>query len=247
MPSTRPRGASRRRRRAAVLAAPDDGGFAERAEPPLDVVAGTVLDASPHLLILAASTTGVVGRGTAGGDSAVQTSGLAVAGTSMGRHISLGQGPAGGRGQDRVAGRHERVARRARGPRRVAARPLRDHPAGGGGAERRARLGRHPAGRRHDRGVRAGHRGGGHGSPPGEDSCGDPPGRLRAGAGQASAAGARLPDRRHLRADARGPAGGTSGHVAARVPAGRPRRAGRGRGRARGAARDGDVVRERGR
>src|SRR5690606_28184436 len=95
MPSTRPRGASRRRRRAAVLAAPDDGGFAERAEPPLDVVAGTVLDASPHLLILAASTTGVVGRGTAGGDSAVQTSGLAVAGTSMGRHISLGQGPAG--------------------------------------------------------------------------------------------------------------------------------------------------------
>lgn len=95
MPSTHPRGASRRRRRAAVLAAPGDGGFAERAEPPLDVVAGTVLDASPHLLILAASTMGAVGRGTAGGDSAVETSGPAVAGTSMGRHISLGQGPAG--------------------------------------------------------------------------------------------------------------------------------------------------------
>ncbi|MGV2387286.1 MAG UNVERIFIED_CONTAM: hypothetical protein LOD86_18765, partial [Thermobifida fusca] len=61
MPSTRPSGASRPRRRAAVLAAPGDGGLLERAKPPLDVIAGTVLDAGPHLLVLAASTMGAAG------------------------------------------------------------------------------------------------------------------------------------------------------------------------------------------
>src|SRR5690606_25863195 len=96
MPSTRPRGASRRRRRAAVLAAPDDGGFAERAEPPLDVDAGTFLDASPHLLILAASTPAAVGGRADGGTPAQPPSVVAVDGTAIGRAVSLGHGPAGG-------------------------------------------------------------------------------------------------------------------------------------------------------
>ncbi|GGU01706.1 hypothetical protein [Actinomadura livida] len=47
------RGASRRRRRAAVL--PASSRDPERAAPPLTVITGTVLDASPHLLILSAS------------------------------------------------------------------------------------------------------------------------------------------------------------------------------------------------
>ncbi|TDE39274.1 hypothetical protein E1289_00890 [Actinomadura sp. 6K520] len=54
MPPPHPRGASRRRRRAAVLPVPARD--PERAAPPLTVLTGTVLDASPHLLIVAAST-----------------------------------------------------------------------------------------------------------------------------------------------------------------------------------------------
>ncbi|GAA1528169.1 hypothetical protein GCM10009678_07390 [Actinomadura kijaniata] len=51
MPPVRDREARRRRRRA-VLEAPAPGGVPEGARPPLRVLAGTVLDASPHLLVL---------------------------------------------------------------------------------------------------------------------------------------------------------------------------------------------------
>lgn len=51
-PSKR-RGASRRQRRAAVFGAPAAARPPERARPPLEVVTGMILDASPHLLVLA--------------------------------------------------------------------------------------------------------------------------------------------------------------------------------------------------
>ncbi|MFD0683788.1 hypothetical protein [Actinomadura fibrosa] len=56
MSLSRRREARRRRHRAAVLgaSAPGRGGLPERAAPPLDVVTGTILDASPHLLVVRA-------------------------------------------------------------------------------------------------------------------------------------------------------------------------------------------------
>ncbi|XRQ09545.1 hypothetical protein ACN3XK_01135 [Actinomadura welshii] len=70
MPPPLHRGAIRRRRREAVLAAPAAGDrLPERAAPPLGAVTGTVLDASPHLLILAATPLHLPGpeRDTPGG------------------------------------------------------------------------------------------------------------------------------------------------------------------------------------
>ncbi|MFI0486383.1 hypothetical protein [Actinomadura sp. 9N215] len=62
MPPPPRRGASRRRLRAAVLGTPAGDGLPERARRPLEAVAGIVLDASPHLLVV--GTTGDDGRGT---------------------------------------------------------------------------------------------------------------------------------------------------------------------------------------
>ena len=53
MPRPALRGTSRRRHRAAVLAPSPREGLRERTAAPLDVVTGIILDASPHLLVVA--------------------------------------------------------------------------------------------------------------------------------------------------------------------------------------------------
>ncbi|QXJ22971.1 hypothetical protein AGRA3207_004057 [Actinomadura graeca] len=52
MPLSSPRAARRRRHREAVLGGSPRAGLPERDGPPLDVVTGMILDASPHLLVL---------------------------------------------------------------------------------------------------------------------------------------------------------------------------------------------------